>query len=71
MDWHDTENNVASEVPVERFKSKEVEIMKFREAFMFLRRWLLETRMSRTTSHFSPPESREFRRGRSTAYCGR
>ena len=35
-DWHDIENNVASEVHVKRFKSKEVGINNLQEAFVFL-----------------------------------
>ena len=35
-DWHDIENNVASEVHVKRFKSKEVDINKLQETFIFL-----------------------------------
>ena len=33
--WHDIENNVASEVHVRRFESKEIGIKKLQEAFLF------------------------------------
>ena len=35
-DWHDIENNVESEVHVNRFKSKEAGINKFPDTFKFL-----------------------------------
>ena len=41
-DWHDIENNVASEVHLQRFKSKEVEIA--RSIIYFLCRWFFKTR---------------------------
>ena len=66
-DWHDIENHVASEVHVERFKSKELGMKKLQEVFgMSLRRWLPKMRRSRTTSNVTPRECRELRRGRST-----
>ena len=34
-DWHDIENNVASEAHVKRFKSKEGGIEQLQEAFIF------------------------------------
>ena len=69
VDWHDTENNVASEVHVKRFKSKEVGISTIAGSIRIsLRRWFSKTRTSRTTSNLAPPESRELRRGESTLY---
>ena len=66
-DWHDIENNVASEVPGNRFKFKEVGIKQIAGSIhMSLRRRSLQTRRSRTTSNSAPPESRELRRG----WCG-
>ena len=63
-DWHDTDNNVASEVHVKRSESNEVGINKVagnvRHSF---RRWFRKKRWSRTTSNLTPPESREIRRG--------
>ena len=56
VDWHDIENNVASEVHVKRFKSKEVGIKKLHAAFgLSLRRRLPKTRRSRTTSNLTSP----------------
>ena len=70
-DWHDVENNVASEVPGNRFKFEEVGIKEIAGSIhMSLRRRSLKTRRSRTTSNSTPPESRELRRGWSTSTMG-
>ena len=70
-DRHDIENNVASEVPGNRFKFKEVGIKQIAGSIhMSLRRRSLKTRRSRTTSNSTPPESRELRRGWSTSTLG-
>ena len=39
--------------------------------YLLARRWFPKTRRSRTASNFTPPESRELRRGRSTLHSGR
>ena len=43
-DWHDSENNVAFEVHVKRFKSKEIGIINVAGNIrLSMRRWFLET----------------------------
>ena len=57
-DWHDIENNLASEVHVKRFKSKEVGIKQLQKSIrMSLRRWLHKTTRSPTTSEYTSPET--------------
>ena len=69
--WHDIESNVAPEVHVKRFTSKKIRIHKLQEVFLlFLRRRVPETTRSGTTSNFTPPESRDLRRGRKPCTLG-
>ena len=61
------ENNVASEVHVKRFKSKEVGIKKLRKTLVFPSAdGSLKTRRSRTTSNLTPQKVESFDAGRAS-----
>ena len=59
--WHDIENNVASEVHVKRFKSKEVEREKKQETYIF----------SCADGFYKQKKSRTTSNGGSTVHFGR
>ena len=64
-DWHNMENNVASEVHVKRWlKSNRSWIPEIAGTIhISLRKWFSKARKSRTTSNLTPPECPELRRG--------